>query len=86
MDEQPALAVWTTSITILELRFGIEKLATGRRRDALAQALADVLRTDLDGRILGFGEAEAGETAALMAKRRAAGRPARRRNPPNVSR
>ena len=76
MDDQPETSVWTTSITILELRFGIEKLAKGRRKDALAMALADVLRCELDGRVLGFGEAEANEAAALMARRRAAGRPA----------
>lgn len=75
MNLQPDLSVWTTSITILELRFGIERLAAGRRKNILTQSLGEVVRIELAGRILAFGEAEAEETAALMARRRVAGRP-----------
>ena len=76
LDGQPTTSVWITSITVLEIRFGIERLAKGRRRDALTRAFALILRDDLEGRVLGFGAAEAAETAALLAKRDAAGRPA----------
>jgi predicted nucleic acid-binding protein len=76
LDGQPETSIWTTSISIMEIRFGIERLAPGRRRDALSRAFEIVLRSEIDRRILGFAEAEAIEAAALMARRRAAGRPA----------
>ena len=75
LDGQPETSIWTTSISIMEIRFGIERLAPGRRRDALSRAFEIVLRSEIDRRILGFAEAEAVEAAGLMARRRA-GRPA----------
>ena len=73
LDDQPTTSIWTTSISVFEIRYGIERLPEGRRRDA--QAFATVVRVGLSGRILGFGEPEAEEAAALMARRYASGRP-----------
>lgn len=74
LDRQPPTSLWVTAITVLEIRFGIARIAAGRRRDALADAFERVIADDLEGRILGFDSAAAEPTAALMARRQAQGR------------
>ncbi len=76
LDGQAPTSIWTTSITVFELRFGIETLARGRRRDKLLSALERLVGEMLGGRVLAFDAQAANETAVLMAARRAAGRPA----------
>ena len=73
LNAQAETSVWMTSITVLECRFGIERLPKGRRRDGLARAFDEVVTEDLDGRILDFAEADAAKTAVLMARRQAVG-------------
>ena len=75
LDAQPPTSIWTTAITVLECRFGIAKLAAGRRREGLERSFAKLISDDLAGRILAFAEADAERTAALMARRQANGRP-----------
>jgi len=74
LDRQPRASVWTTSVTVFEVRFGLESLPVGRRRTRLQQGLEAVLREDLDGRTVPFDTSAAEEAAALMASRRRAGR------------
>ena len=38
LDQQPRSSIWTTSVTILEIRFGLQILPVGKRRSALIQA------------------------------------------------
>jgi hypothetical protein len=38
LDSQPPESIWTTSITVFEVRFGLEILASGRRRRSLEEA------------------------------------------------
>ncbi|HEX3883441.1 MAG TPA: type II toxin-antitoxin system VapC family toxin [Stellaceae bacterium] len=73
-DRQPRLAVWTTAVSLLEIRFGIERLPAGRRRSALTMSLEQVLVLDIEGRVLPFDADAATETAVLMAERQRAGR------------
>lgn len=75
LDRQPAESVWITSITAFEVRMGLALLPTGRRRQALESAFAQLLAEDLENRVLSFDEAAAGEAATLAAKRQRAGRP-----------
>jgi predicted nucleic acid-binding protein len=75
LDRQPASEIWTTSITVFELRFGIARLPEGRRRQGLAAMLDAMMREDLGGRIAAFDHAAASEAARLAARREAAGRP-----------
>jgi len=75
LDAQPPESIWTTSITVFEIRFGVEILAKGRRRKALEEAFASTLDEDLDGRILAFDQAAAEAAAAIAARHREAGRP-----------
>lgn len=75
LDAQPPESIWTTSITVFEIRFGLEILAKGRRRKALEEAFASALDEDFDGRVLAFDQAAAEAAAAIAARRREAGRP-----------
>ena len=38
VDKQPAQSVWITAITVFEARFGMARLAPGRRRKAIERA------------------------------------------------
>jgi toxin FitB len=75
LDAQPPESIWTTPITVFEIRFGIEILAKGRKRKALEEAFASALDEDFGGRILAFDQAAADAAAAIAARQREAGRP-----------
>lgn len=71
----PAESVWTTSITLFEIRFGLELLAQGQKRRRLEEAFDKVVADDLEGRVLGFDQAAAEAAAAIAVRQRQAGRP-----------
>ena len=73
LDGQPAVSVWTTAISVLELRVGIELLDPSRRRGALQLGLRRLLGEVLEGRVLPFDTEAATEAGRLMAARRRAG-------------
>jgi toxin FitB len=75
LDRQPAASVWITSITLFETRFGLALLPAGRRRQVLEAAFDDLLREDLENRILDFDSAAATAAASLAAARQKSGRP-----------
>src|SRR5436309_2407780 len=75
LDDQPRSSVWTTTITILEIRYGLLSMPSGRRRTQREAAFVRVINEKLERRILSFDEEAAEETAALMLARRRAGRP-----------
>ena len=74
LDRQPPESVWTTAITVFEVRFGLELLATGRRRRQLEEAFVKALAEDFEGRVLPFDQAAAQAAGAMAAARRRAGR------------
>jgi len=75
LDGQPPESLWTTAITVFEVRFGIQALPAVKRRNALRGAFEDMLSSDLGGRVLDFDSPAAAASAEIAAKRRAAGRP-----------
>jgi toxin FitB len=75
LDSQPSESIWTTAITVFEIRFGLELLSAGRRWKALEAAFDAMLRDDLNGRVAAFDPAAAEEAAKLAARRQRAGRP-----------
>src|SRR5579885_3853740 len=54
LDLQPPESVWTTAVTVFEIRFGLDLLAPGRRRRQLEHAFSRALDEDFQGRILPF--------------------------------
>ncbi len=74
LDAQPTESIWTTSVTVFEIRFGLEAMAKGKRQRALQEAFRLALTEDLSGRVLNFDVAAADEAAVLSARLRAQGR------------
>ncbi len=74
LDQQPRTSVWTTSVTVLEVRFGLQILAAGRRRTLLSGAFEELL-TRLGQRVAAFDVAAAEQASDLMAARHKKGRP-----------
>src|SRR5271165_4126265 len=75
LDVQPRLSVWTSAITVMELRHGIEVLAPGRNKRRLEQAMERLIVEKLGARIAPFDTAAAEQAASLMAARQRVGRP-----------
>jgi hypothetical protein len=67
--------VWITSITLFEARLGLALLPKGRRRQTLEGAFEQLLKDDLEDRVLDFDSAAAAEAALLAADRQKSGRP-----------
>ena len=74
LDRQPRTSVWTTSITVFEIRFGLQIMASGKRRTALLQSFESLLGR-IEHRVASFDHAAANHAADLMASRQNAGRP-----------
>lgn len=74
LDRQPRTSIWTTVVTILEIRFGLQIMATGKRRLLLIQAFETALDA-MGNRIASFDAAAAATAAELMAARQKRGRP-----------
>jgi toxin FitB len=75
LDRQNAELLWTTTITVFEIRFGIDLLASGRQKQQLEIAFARCLKDDLQERIFDFDRDAAREAATMAARRQLAGRP-----------
>jgi toxin FitB len=74
-DAQPPESVWTTTITIFEICFGLTLLTSGRRRDRLCDAFDRAIDETLGGRVLPFDRPAAETAAAIAAKQRQIGQP-----------
>jgi len=75
LDHQPRSSMWTTAITVLEIRFGLQILPAGKRRSLLMLAFDTVLVEKIENRIAQFDRAAAEQAADLMAARHKRGRP-----------
>ncbi len=67
--------LWLSVVTGAEMLTGVAYLPAGRRRDAQARGVHELLETVFDGRVLSFEAHAAIEYAGVMAARRRAGRP-----------
>jgi predicted nucleic acid-binding protein len=74
LDSQPPESIWTTAITVFEVRFGLEILASGRRRRLLEEAFSKMLEEDFEGRVVAFDEGAAQSAGRIAAEQRRAGR------------
>lgn len=75
LDLQPRSSVWTTSITLLELRFGLQIMAAGKKRSTLMSLFERMLRDKIENRVVSFDAAAAMHASDVMAVRQKAGRP-----------
>ena len=74
LDRQPRTSVWTTSVTILEVRFGLQIMTVGKRRTLLMQGFETALER-MGHRIAAFDATAAAQAADLMAARQRKGCP-----------
>lgn len=75
LRSQPPELVYLTAVTQAEVLFGIEVLPAGKRRAALAGAVAVAFDEHFRGRILPFDSDAAASFGRIVAQRRRAGRP-----------
>jgi len=74
LDRQPQTSIWTTAITVLEVHFGLQILAHGKRRTLLMQAFGSLLE-HMGQRVIAFDAVAANHAGDLMAARQKNGRP-----------
>ena len=74
LDRQPRTSIWTTAITVLEIRFGLQIMPAGKRRAALMQGF-EMLLEKIGHRVAAFDDAAAQQASDLMAARHKKGRP-----------
>jgi len=74
LDKQPRTSVWTSSVTIMEVRFGLQVIPLGKRRSLLIRAF-DGFLDKIGYRVAPFDAAAAQQAGDLMASRRKKGRP-----------
>jgi toxin FitB len=73
LDSQARTSIWTTSITVFEVRSGLEIMPAGKRQAKLSEVFERILDR-LGQRIAGFDEQAARLAANLTALRRSKGR------------
>ena len=73
--QQQAPNLYISTISEAELRYGIEILPAGQRRDRLRAEVEAMLDEDFAGRVLPFDRDAARAYATIAAARRAAGNP-----------
>lgn len=67
--------VFLSVVTVAEIRYGIERMPSGRRRDRLDEWSKKDFPTRFEGRVLPIDAIVAEECGAIVAQRERAGRP-----------
>jgi hypothetical protein len=75
VDQQPRSSVWTTAVTVFEIRFGLHILPHGKRRSMLIHAFERLLTEILEDRVVPFDGTAAEHASSAMAARQKKGRP-----------
>ena len=75
LDRQPVPSIWITSITVYEIRYGIQSMPAGRKRSTLTASFERWLAEVIQQRIASFDHAAAQHAADLAAARKVRGRP-----------
>ena len=74
LDAQPLETLFVSVVTVAELRFGIARLPSGRRRNGLIEQLERQVIPSFTGRVLNLDLAATQSYAEAMAKAQAHGR------------
>jgi len=80
LDRQAEKSIWITSVTVMEIEFGLQVLPPGKRRSTLTKSFENMLANEIGGRIAPFDTEAALQAAILMAARRRKGRPGEERD------
>lgn len=75
ISAQPALLLYTTSITQSEMLYGMEILTKGKKKKALEAALDGLFAEDFRDRVLAFDSSCGKHYAEIAAVRKSLGRP-----------
>jgi len=75
ISNQPGAILFTTTVSVAEILYGIELLPAGKRRSALLSSAEAVFTRLFAGRVLVFDETAARAFPALAVERRLRGRP-----------
>jgi toxin FitB len=73
LDTQPIESIWTTAITLFEIRYGLSVLVEGHRRRALEDNFERVLQEGLAERVSNFDTAAPMMAGDVMARMRQQG-------------
>lgn len=79
VDQQLRTTIWTTSVTVFEVQFGLEIMVAGRRLSSLTRTWQLILES-IDNRVAVFDAAAAQKAAGLAALRRKKGQPVEMRD------
>lgn len=74
LASQPTASLWTTAITVAEIRYGLERLASGQRKDRLIGAADDIFAAFSEF-VLPFDAHAAARYAVIVADRERSGQP-----------
>jgi predicted nucleic acid-binding protein len=80
LDRQPHTSIWTTSITVFEIRSGLQTMPRGKRRSERIDAFERLLAEIIEHRFAVFDSAAAERAAEIFAERQKRGRPVEMRD------
>ena len=75
LERQPAMSIYTTTVTQAEILLGVAVMPAGKRRNQLAAAVAAIFAEDFMDRVLPFDGDAAVAFADIVAARRSLGTP-----------
>jgi len=75
LNHQPRPSLWTTSVTIFEIEFGLRTMPAGRRQSAMTSSFQSWLKNVIQERVANYDSAAAVSAAELAAVRQKRGRP-----------
>ena len=67
--------MWTTSVSVFEISFGLQSLPDGKQKKALQEAFEPMLAEELEHHVLDFDDAVANRAGEISAKLHGLGRP-----------
>ncbi len=75
VDHQISESLWTTSVSIFEIRYGLEILQESKRKETLQEAFERTIVQNLKERVLDFDKLAAQQAATIAATLRVSGHP-----------
>jgi predicted nucleic acid-binding protein len=75
LDAQPEDSIWTTTVSVFEIRFGLNVLPNGKRKQNLQVLFETMIRRDFGGRVMDFDSPAAEQAARISAKSQSIGHP-----------